>query len=322
MNVNVIEMILEGVLFVTILVMCGFFAKYLKDYKIFQMLAAKFKGDIYEYDRIHREQMKRDIEEHSGIFASSGKNRIPFLSKIYKRIEMTGVKSLFPAFSELMFLILAGIVGLIILFLSLIFASAIVGIISVCSYFILLWYGCGIIAYNRKLNAESQLLQFTNSTASASRQYAAIIDIIGAIYDQFEGPFREALQACYVEAKKTNDNDMAFRHLKEKFDSVQLAFVIDNLVMCSASTGDYYTVATDLSKTVSIFSVSHERKATTLRNARINISVMFVLAIIILFGLGIFFGNGISAFTDSVVGNLLCIVLALVYIFGMSIRAD
>ena len=267
--------------------------------------------------------MKKEIENNRGILNSSVNQKdIPFLSKIYRRIEMTGIPSMFPAFSELMFLVLITFIGIMLTVVVRFFTSSIVMIVFAVSYFFLIWYALGIIVYNRKLNVDSQLLQFTNSAASASRQYSNVVDIIGAIYDQFEGPFREALEACYVEAKTTNDSDLAFIHLKQKFDSVQLAFVIDNFTMCSASTGDYYTVATDLSKTVSIYSSSHEKKATTLRNAKVNITVMFVIAVAIIYALGSFFENGLSVMLGTPVGNILCIILLLVYIFGMSIRAD
>lgn len=323
MNNETIELIFKIVLFLCVFATIGGLVKYIKDYNIIQLLAAKIKGDVYEYDRVRRIQMKKEIENNKGIINSSVSQKdIPLLSKIYRRIEMTGIPSKFPTFSELAFIILILLLGIIFAAIVGYFTSSVVTIVFAASYLFLIWYALGIIVYSRKLNVDSQLLQFTNSAASASRQYSNVIDIIGAIYDQFEGPFREALEECYVEAKTTNDSDMAFTHLKQKFDSVQLAFVIDNFTMCSTSTGDYYTVATDLSKTVSIYSSSHEKKATTLRNAKVNVSVMFVIAIAIIYSLGSFFENGLSVMLQTTIGNILCILLILVYIFGMSIRAD
>lgn len=322
-DINMAELILKIVLFLCLLAMFGVLTKYVKDYHIFQLLVAKIKGDVYEYDRVRRIQMKKDIESNRGILNSSvSEKKIPLVSKIYRRIEMTGITNKFPAFSELSFIILVFLVGIVLAIVMKFMTSWLVALIFLGAYLFLIWYALGIVVYNRKLNVDSQLLQFTNSAASASRQYSNVIDIIGAIYDQFEGPFREALEACYVEAKTTNDSETAFTHLKQKFDSTQLSFVIDNFTMCSASTGDYYTVATDLSKTVSIYSTSHEKKATTLRNAKINISVMFVIAMIIIYSLGSFFENGLSAILGTPIGNILCIILVLIYIFGMSIRAD
>ena len=325
MNINAetLELILKIVLFIGVASTIGGLFKYINDYNIISLMSAKIKGDVFEYDRVRRAQMKKDIEENRGIlnFSVSDKS-IPFLSKVYKRIEMTGIPSKIPAFSEFMFLAIIIAVGIVSSIVVKFLTSGIVTVVYIAAYFFLAWYILGIIIYNRKLNVDSQLLLFTNSAASASRQYSGIVDIIGAIYDQFEGPFREALEECYVEAKTTNDSTLAFTHLKQKFDSVQLSFVIDNLIMCSSSTGDYYTVANDLSKMVSIYSTSHEKKATTLRNAKINISVMFVIAGVILYSLGSFFESGLSVMFGTPIGNILCIALILIYIFGMSIRAD
>lgn len=322
MNYEVIELVLKVVLFLCILGMFGGFAKYLKDYKVFPLLYAKLKGDIYAYDRVRRQQMKQELEKRKGVLEEDENKKIPIITKIYKRIEMTGISKKIPTFSELTFLICVIVVGVIIVVVLNMFTFGLVALTFLGIYTFLIWYGLGIIVYQRKLNVDSQLLQFTNSCASASRQYSNIVDIIGAIYDQFEGPFREALEACYVEAKTKNDSKTAFLHLKKSFDSLQLAFVIDNLIMCSTSTGDYYTVATDLSKTVAIYATSHEKMATTLRNAKLNISVMFIVACVIMYSLGTFFENGLSAILGTAIGLILCMILILIYIFGMSIRAE
>lgn len=324
MNIETMELALKVVLFVLLLTMFGFFAKYMYDYNVLSLFLAKVKGDVYEYDRIRRAQMKRDLEERKGILnATLAKNSsVPILSKIYKRIEMTGIREKFPAFSELYFMIAVVIVGIIFFIVMYLILNPLVAIFSLAVFFFLVWYTMGLIVYNRKVSVDSQLLLFTNSTASASRQYSSIIDIIGAIYDQFTGPFREALEACYVEAKTANDSDLAFTHLKEKFDSVQLSFIIDNMVMCSASTGDYYTVATDLSKTVAIYEASHEKKKTTLRNAKINVTVMFIVAIAILFLLGGFFESGIMEIISTTLGSILTVALVAIYVFGLNMRAD
>jgi len=323
MNMQIIELVFRLLLFVSVFCAFGGFAKYLHDYNIISLLIARIKGDIYEYDRVRRTQMKKDIEERRGVLNSNdSKRKIPIISKIYKRIEMTGITLKIPAFSEMTFLIVVIGVALVIGLLTTLFLSPLVALVAMASFLILIWYALGILIYNRRLNVDSQLLQFTNSAASASRQYSNIIDIIGAIYDQFEGAFREALEACYVEAKTTNDSSLAFTHLKQKFDSLQLAFVIDNLIMCSASTGDYYVVATDLSKTVAIYANSHEKMATTLRNAKLNISIMFVVAIVIMYSLGTFFESGLTVVFGSPIGIILCIILVLIYIFGISARAE
>lgn len=323
-QIQMVELFLKIFLFVTI----GFgifnLIKYFREYKIFQGIFARCKGDIFEYDRIRRQQMKKDLESNSDIFNSTiaKKNKVPFLSKLYKRIELTGITLKIPAFSELSFVIVTILIDFIVSLIVTHFTSNVVGLVVFVLFIFVVWYLLGIIAYYRKENVEDQLLQFTNSAASASRQYSNVVDIIGAIYDQFSGSFREALESGYVESKTTNDPETAFKHMEDKFDSPQLNFVIDNFVMCSASTGDYYSVASDLSKTVAIYTNSHEKKAVTLRNAKINIAVMFVIAFVIMYSLGGFFGNGLDTLLHTTIGNILILALIFIFIVGMNIKAD
>lgn len=322
MKVEIIMLVMKILLFLSIGTMFGFLAKYMVDYKVVSLIVAKVRGDILEYDRVKRAQIRASLEASKSILDQEEKQRDTPISKIFKRIEMTGVSIKFPGFSETTFIVMTLLVGIALFATFSIISAFLTGLIIFVAYLIAVWYCLGLITYMRKQNVDSQLLQFTNSCASASRQYSSIIDIIGAIYDQFEGAFREALEACYVEAKTTNNQELAFKHLKGKFDSTQLAFTIDNFVMCSASTGDYYMTATDLSKTVSIYATSHEKKAITLRNAKIEVSVMFVIAGVIMYALGTFFESGLDVIFHTTIGNLLLIVMVCIFLAGISIKAD
>lgn len=323
MDVKTIELILEIALFVSVLLVFAFLGKYIKDFKIIELLSTKIKGDAYAYDRVRREQMKIDIEQSRGVLnASKKKSRMQFTTLLFKKIELSGLRIKFPGFSESMFLALSVVLGLIIFCVTNLFFTPMSSIVVLIAFFIIEWALLGIIVYQRKINVETQLLQFVNSVASASRQYADIIDIIGSVYDQFSGAFREALEQCYVTAKTTNNTGLAFDKLKSQFDTQQLAFVIDNFKMCSTSTGDYYTVATDLSKTIEIYSNSREKVNKTLKNAKINISAMFVIAIAIAYMLGIFFEGGLDIILHTFTGQLIIISMILIFIYGMSMKAE
>lgn len=323
MDVKTIELILEIALLVSILFMFGFLGKYVKDFKVIELLSTKIKGDAYAYDRIRREQMKLDIEKSHGILnATKKREHIQFITLLFKKIELSGIRVKIPGFSESMFLTISVIVGLFIFCAINFFFTPMSSLVTLVAFFIIEWAVLGIIVYQRKINVETQLLQFVNSVASASRQHADIIDIIGSIYDQFEGAFREALEQCYVTAKTTNNSGSAFDKLKNSFDSQQLAFVVDNFKMCSVSTGDYYTVATDLSKTIEIYSNSREKVNKTLKNAKINISVMFVIAIAIAYMLGMFFEGGLEIILHTFTGQLIMIGMVMIFIYGMSMKAE
>lgn len=328
MTIETAEILLKILLFIMVACTFGFLMKYIHDFKIVNMVVAKIKGDVFEYDRVRRVQMKKEIERKNSFISdgSQEKENTNFFTrlttKLYQKIRMTGVSTKFPGFSETMFMMATFLIGAVLFLILSKISSSTVAFVALLFYFIVIWFCLDLIAYSRRMNVEGQLLQFTNECASASRQYSNIIDIIGSVYDQFSGAFREALEECYVEAKTQNDKALAFTHLKEKFDSVQLAFVIDNFDMCSTSTGDYYSVATDLGNTVSIFTSSHERKAATLRNAKANIVVMFILCLIILYFLGNFFTGGYDVIFRTKIGNILIIALAGIFVFGITIKAD
>lgn len=92
--------------------------------------------------------------------------------------------------------------------------------------------------------------------------------------------------------------------------------------LCSSVTGDYYAVARDISDTISIYNTSHEKKVTLLRNAKLNITVMFIISAGILYALGQFLGNLSSVIFDTGVGNIMLISLLVIYLYGLNMKAE
>lgn len=298
-----------------------FLGRYMVQYRVLGGLWAKLTGNMHEYDRIKRQQLKKDIAARENSF-SKEKTKMSLIGKIYALITASGIIETIPGFSESAFLATLIAITLIIIAVIAFFRNIAIGLVFAGVFLIIVWYTLDLIAYNRKMKLEKQLLQFTNACASASLQYSNIIDIFGAIYDQFESPLREGLESCYVEAKSDNDKEAAIRHMQEKYNSSQFNFVIDNLQLCSSVTGDYYTTSRDISETISIYSQSHEKKRTLLRNAKVNISLMFIVALGILYSLSIFVGGIWNILFNTTIGNIVGLGLVLVFFYGMNLKTE
>lgn len=293
---------------------------YIHEYKLVEALFSKLSGNAREYDRIRRKQMKAELEASKDVFAKPKKKS--FMTGIYALIKQTGIMEKIPGFSESTFLTLSVLASLIIFVWMSFLRGIIVGFVSTGAFLVVLWYCLSLIAYNRRIKLEEQLLQFVNACATSSMQYASLIDIFGNIYDQFRSPLREALEYCYTEAKQTNNKEMAIEHLKDRFDSVQFAFVIDNLELCSKNTGDYYSASRDIAETISIYMTSHEKKKTSLRNAKVLITAMFAFGIAIVFALSLFLDNLAETLLGTSIGNIAIIALILLYFYGLNMKAE
>lgn len=318
--------ILKIGVFLLLFASCIFFGfsigKYLKDYKVFPLLYAKILGQVTEVDRIRRMQMRETFQKNSDILAKESEQKEPtIIEKFYRKISMTGISSLLPGFSEASSLIVMCFTGLLCFVLVSFLRNITVGIAVTVAYFCILLYLLNILAYKRKIQVEVQLLDFVNTVATASRQYSNLIDIFGATYESFNGALSKALEECYVEAHVLNNNDIAIQHLKDKFDSIQFAFILDNLLLCSKETGDYFSVSTDLSKTVSIYIYSHEKKQAILKNAKITLTIMAILTVGIIYILGMFLG-GVDLLIVTTGGTIVLIAMILLYFYGLNMKVD
>lgn len=313
--------VLRGLILISVAFMVHFFIKYLREYRIFSGLIAKIKGNTREYDRIRRQQLKQDLENRGQLLAKHD-DKDSFMRKLYQQIAMTGVVEKIPGFSEMSFLITVIIVDILLALFVWWKRGLLTAAIIAVVFLIVMWYTLSLLTYNRRMKLESQLLLFINACTSASMQYSSLVDIFGAIYEQFKNPLRDALEACYVEAKQTSNKEQAIKHLVEKFDSPQFAFVIENLELCSSVTGNYHDVARDISDTVAIYITSHEKKRVLLRNAKVNLLIMFGMSIVILFAMSLFVGGLKEVLFNSFGGNMGLLMLGLLLFYGMNMRTE
>ena len=296
------------------------FSDWLRNYKIIPYIWNTIKGNTVERDKIRRQQMKEVYKDKSDIMAINDK-KPTLIQKIYRLISMSGIPNKLPGFSETAFLVLMVIVDLVI-FAGMSFQSSILaGAVVLVVFDFIVYYLMQIMIYNRAIVVEDQMIDFINLVASTSRQYSNIIDIFGSIYEKFKDPLKTALEEAYVEEKQINNLDVTLYHLKEKFDSVQFEFVIDNLLLCSKENGQYFDVAMDLSAIANVYYSSFQKKKQILRQAKINLTIMLALSIGIMIMMGQFIGGGVVAMVTSTSGIIICSIMALIYLYAMNMKA-
>lgn len=308
------------VMFVTSLIVGASIAKWLKDYKIFQYIFATLAGKSAELDVIRRNQMKEAFKNSSDIMSNSNK-KPTLIEKIYRHIQMSGIMEKIPGFSETTFIVIVVVLNILVFSIMTVKSSIIVGVMLTVVLDFMVYYLLSIAIYRRAIAVENEMIDFVNLIASTSRQYSNIIDIFGVIYEKFKNPLRTALEICYVEAKQTNNTELALEHLKDKFDSNQFEFIIDNLLLCSKENGQYFSVALDLSKMSNVYFSSHQKKMTILRHAKTNLTVMFFLSLGILYMMSSFIGGGIVAMMTSTSGIVVGSLLLMLYLYAMNMKA-
>lgn len=308
------------VMLVTSLVIGASIAKWLRDYKIFQYIFATLASKSAELDKIRRVQMKEAFKNTSDIMSNDSK-KPTVIERVYRYIQMSGVIERIPGFSETTFLVIMAALNALVFVGMSYKASFVVGTMLVIVMDFIVYYLLSIAIYKRAVAVETQMTDFVNLIASTSRQYSNIIDIFGVIYEKFENPLRVALEICYVEAKQTNNTELALEHLKDKFDSNQFAFVVDNLLLCSKENGQYFSVAMDLSKMSNVYFSSYQKKMSILRQAKINLTVMFFLSIGIVYMMSSFVGGGIIEMLTSNAGVVISSLMVMLYLYAMNMKA-
>jgi tight adherence protein B len=316
--------ILVKILWVALAVSVGFFVYHLirwllKD-QVFQIMGAKISGNMERAADLRRKAMQQKIrDDRSGAKAV----KMTSTDKLYHFIGETGILDVFPGANEVS--VLFGVI-LIVLLIGLIaailFKSWIDGLIVAIVVVITIIQVSKTVVGHRKTKIDSELLPFINSCLSGSTGQSDIISIFQEIYPSMDEPIRSMLETCVAEANATNDKRKAIEHLRDKSPSDEFYSVINNLYICSETSGEYTKTIRTLSKTLVIYNNTLEKKKAILRNARMNGLLLAGLGGAALVACNGFYDGFLVILIHNPIGIALIAAMFLVAIFVLTISAD
>jgi len=294
---------------------------YLVKYRVFSTIFLRMIGNMQAYDRAKRAQIREQLENMKYEIKKET-TKVSFLTKLYSTISRSGITSILPGLSESSLITAIVVIDIALSAIMWRYRGIFFGIIFGIVFLVIFWYTISLVAYNRVIKLERQLMEFANACASSSVVHTNLIDIFGSVYDQFESPLKDALEECYIEAKQTNNKDQALEHLKRTFDSTQFSFVIDNLAMSAKISEDYTEAAKNVCDVVAIYNSSREKKDALVRKARIDITLISLGAMAAVFIISLFFSEAKELIFNTAMGNTFLLGAFLVYFYGLNIKAE
>lgn len=290
---------------------------YLRKYKIIQSFFLKIGKQTQAYNLLRREQLKKKLEDRVDFEAP----KFSALEKVYFTIQQLGLLEKLPGFSEmhviLIYLVIIVALSCIVAAKTIIYGGLVFFVLAISTTRVI----CKAKIAQKTAKINEQLSLFVNACEGASSVHSDIIDIIGAIYDRMRPPLNTYLEECYLEAKITNNKQLAVQHLKNKTSSVQFRSIIDNLQICSEATGDYQKTIDDIRDPIRINQSFEKKRQAAVKNARVNILFMTIAGLAIVGIATLFLENAKAALFETRIGlSLLCVAL-LIMLRGLTIRA-
>lgn len=314
------------ILFFVLLLCSAFFAfsvvLYLKNYKIFSIMFAKMQNNLAKYNALKRAQVQEKYlrQEQKMQFTRAKKEKRAFLTNIYDIISQVGILNYLPGFNESQVLILISVLGVVLCILGTINIGILTGIIMAVVYFVSLYIISVFLIYEKKEQLEMQLPEFINACEEASSVHADIIDIFGDIYPMIGNPIGHYLEDCYIEAKTTNNKQLALAHMLKKTKSSQFITVIQNLELCSASTGNYRKVIDDIREPIRAYHSFKKEKKALVRNIRIRLLTLFCIGVVILYVSSGLFSSLSTVLFHSTIGTVFISAIFIILILGATIQ--
>lgn len=166
----------------------------------------------------------------------------------------------------------------------------------------------------RLLCVYDQLELFINKCSHVN--YIHIVDLISNIYGDFTGSFRDDLESCYIESKRTGNKDIALVHFKEKYDIAYLNFCIDTLQLVKGKKD--INIPTDFLEYQTKSKVALIKETTNyFMNTKIDICITGLCCGLIITLMSFIFKFNIMSFIMNGIGFPLTIITILVFLWGL-----
>lgn len=293
---------------------------WMKNDKILDLIKAKVSGNMEEASRITMEALQKKLAaERQGL----GESKFTLKEKLFRFINQTGLPDKIPGANEVsilvFFLITDALLGLVSGTLA---KDPGVGLIITGVYLLALFQIMKTVIGARKQKIDSELLPFINSCLSSASGQTDIISIFQDISDTMDEPLRSMLEFCVAEANATGNKRLAVEHLRDKTASDQFYSAINNLYVCSETSGDYESTIQILSKTIQIYNNNLEKKKSIVRNARANGAVLGILGVVAMGACNMFYDGFLLLVLHSTIGIGLIAAMVVMIIFAMTISVD
>lgn len=258
------------------------------------------KSDAYErlrvrYERRLKEERRRQIEEGNMV-------RKPFLYKIDRMVEYSGLKRYFPsAGAEIVISAYVAVLAVVYVLCTLISGGYVVGFVAdavLCAGVYGLYY---IIngSYYKKL--EENIMTFLNLIENFSKTEDDIVQIFKKTIPYIGEPVRHILTEFCSEAETGGDVNRAFDNMNSKIGHRKCRELIHNIRVCSRYESNYDMLVRDCRASMMDFlEIKAERKAI-INNGRAEIIILLLSAALIIY----LFANIVSGgFVELMLGSM------------------
>ena len=139
-----------------------------------------------------------------------------------------------------------------------------------------------LLLRRRRKKVEDNILQFANLLENYSRTSDDIVSIFHKIAIYLEEPLRSAIEKCYIETIATGDFAVACNHLDIRIGNRHFSDLLANIEICSRHRANYEEVIRGNKEIIRKYLSERDVRAELARNARIEITVILLIGIIML----------------------------------------
>lgn len=300
------------ILLVLIVVTLVLFFSYMNKFKIIERLAAKFRNNLEEQERLRNEEFD------TVILMEGEQQKIPFMKSVDIFLVQSGIKYRIPGLTAESFMVFMVFLAVVSLLLgTMILKSVILGSIVSIAILTVIYL---VLYFKRSVNfkrTEEDVMKFVNLLENINYSETRLDQIFRRAVPYLKNPLKDIVEEFCHEVDAGISTEMALSNMIDHVDHKKLKILLKSFQVANSKEQNYSEIIEENREVMREYISERKERENIKKNAFIDLIIIAVAGLFVIYLFSSMVENIYELMFNTFAGQFLCLYLFIVFIWGI-----
>lgn len=302
----------HAILLILITLTLVLFFNYMYRFKIPEKLAAKFRNNLEEQERLRNEEFE------SLLLAEGEQQKIPFMKSVDIFLIQSGIKFKIPGLTAEAFIaamVFAAIISLLLgtMLLKSVLLGSIVSITVVVASYLFLYM-------KRSVNfkrTEEDVMKFINLLENINYSETRLDQIFRRAVPYLKNPLKDIVEQFCHEVDAGISTEMALANMIDRVDHKKLKILLKSFQISNSKEQNYSEIIEENRDIMREYIAERKERENIKKNAFVELCIIALMGLVVIYLFSSMVENMYMLMFSTLSGQVLCVYLFVVFIWGL-----
>lgn len=304
--------VLHIVLLILIAVTLVLFFNYLTKFKIVERLAARFKNNLEEQERLRNEEFD------TVILMEGEQQKIPFMKSVDIFLVQSGIKYRIPGLAAESFIVFMVFLAVVSLLLGTMLSNSIIlGCIASATIVTAIYL---FLYFKRSVNfkrTEEDVMKFVNLLENINYSETRLDRIFRRAVPYLKRPLKDIVEEFCHEVDAGISEEMALNNMIDRVDHKKLKILLKSFQVANSKEQNYSEIIEENREVMREYISERKERENIKKNAFIDLVIIAAAGLFVIHLFSSMVENIYALMFTTFAGQLLCLYLFIIFIWGI-----